>query len=833
MPYNEGTFMSDFTQIHYALHIVPDLVELTFEGQLEITLTPAEPLATLTLNAVDLEIERCNARQGPTPIGLDFALDAGTETMRIRLDTAVSETFALDIAYRGTINDRMAGFYRSAYRWNGQKHFMAVTQFQESDARRALPCFDHPRHKATFDIEMTVDADLTAISNGAVREATALGGGRKRVRFERTPRMSTYLVFFGVGRFESRQDGTDQRVRLMTPPGGAQYGDLGLECGRQALQFCETYFDIPYPLLKLDLISIPDFAFGAMENWGAVTFRENLLLNYPGVTSKAGQERIFEVTAHEITHQWFGNLVTPSDWRYLWLNESFATYFGFGIVDHYRPEWDIWSQFILSQTDTALRRDGLQETFPIEIPGGEHLVINTSTAPIIYSKGASVLRQIRAFIGDAAFQDGLRHYLRRHAYACADSLQFWEAFEAVSDQPVRTIMRAWVEQPGHPVVRARRDGSRLTLTQERFSYLPGAAAGCWPIPITIRLFDPDGNQRRQQVLMRAETQILDIGPAEAFKINDGQAGFFRVFYEEAEDLAALGRRVRDKRLSPEDRWGLQSDLFARVQAGEAPLEEYLDFLKWYADEDAYLPLVSMDSHLRYTHLVADPTGSASAAAAGRRLAERVLDSIGYTPAAQERHGTAALRDQLLWHAVVYGSETARAFADDAFQRLLAGDSLHPDILKAVLQAGALLYNDRAMAWMTQRLDQTSSEHERLTIMAALGCFHDPRTLAAARDYTLDHVPDRNRFMPLVAMAANPFAVADLWGWFVGAQDRFKDFHPLLFERVIAAIVPVAGLVDPQAVRTFMERFVLAAPQTRDVVKLSLEKLAINRRFREA
>jgi hypothetical protein len=223
----------------------------------------------------------------------------------------------------------------------------------------------------------------------------------------------------------------------------------------------------------------------------------------------------------------------------------------------------------------------------------------------------------------------------------------------------------------------------------------------------------------------------------------------------------------------------------------------------------------------------------AAAAAGRQLTERVLAAIGFKPAAGEPHVTAALRDQLLWHAVLYGSEAARAFADGAFQGLMAGESVHPDILKAVLQAGALLHNERALAWMTQRLDRTASEHERLTIMAALGCFRSTQTLAAARDYVLDHVPDRNRFMPLVAMASNPYAVKDLWAWFVATQERFKDFHPLLFERVIAAIVPVAGLVDPPAVRSFMARYVETAPQTRDVVTLSLEKLEINRRFREA
>ena len=824
--------MTDLTELHYRLHIIPDLGKLTFEGRLELSATPAAPLETLRLNAADLDIRQCDVMQGNTALDTQIALDAEKETLSVRVTPAVTGPFSLNIDFTGGINDKMAGFYRSAYRWNDQKHFMAVTQFEESDARRAFPCLDHPRYKATFDIEMTVDGDLTAVSNGAVHEETALADGRKRVRFARTPRMSTYLVFFGVGRFESRQDGEDPRVHLLTPPGGARYGDLGLLCGRQSLQFCEDYFGIPYPLAKLDLISIPDFAFGAMENWGAVTFRENLLLNMPGITSKAGQERIFEVTAHEITHQWFGNLVTPSDWRYLWLNESFATYFGFGIVDHYRPEWEIWSQFILSQTDSALGRDGLQETFPIEIPGGEHMVINTSTAPIIYSKGGSVLRQIRGFIGDAAFREGLQHYLSRHAYQCAGSSQFWEAFEAVSDQPVSAIMRAWVEQPGYPVVRAGRDGARLTLTQERFSYLPARATTVWPIPITIRLFDPEGGERQLSLLMREAALEIDINGAAAFKINDGQTGFYRAFYAK-EDLAELGRRIQDKTLAPEDRWGLQNDLFARVQAGEAPLADYLSFLEWYDNEDAFLPLVSIDSHLRYTHLVARSSGAAIAAESGRKLTERVLNAIGWAPAAGEPHVTAALRDQLLWHGVLYGSEEAQHFADRTFRGLMNGDAVPPDILKAVLQAGALLHNDQALAWMTKRLDETASEHERLAIMAALGCFRESRTLAAARDYVLDHVPDRNRFIPLVAMAANPFAMTDLWAWFVDTQARFKAFHPLLFERVIAAIVPVAGLVDPPGVKAFMEGYMEASPQTRDVVNLSLEKLEINRRFREA
>jgi tricorn protease interacting factor F2/3 len=824
--------MPELNDIHYAVHIEPDLDAFTFTGRLQLSATPNAPVDRLRLNAVDLELAACTARQGETPLATGVSLDPDEELLTVVLTPAADRPFVLTIDYRGTINDRMAGFYRSGYRYEGRTFFMAVTQFQESDARRAFPCFDHPRHKATFAVEMTVDAALTAVSNQTVRDTITLADGRKRVAFDVTPLMSTYLLFFGVGRFEALQDSEDGRVRLLAPPGNARFGRTGLEYGRQSLHFCETYFDIPYPLEKLDLLSIPDFAFGAMENWGAVTFRENLLLDDPDMTSKGGRERIFEVIAHEITHQWFGNLVTPSDWRYLWLNESFATYFGFGIVDHYRPEWSIWSRFILSQTDSALRRDGLRETFPIEIPGGEHLVINTSTAPIIYSKGGSVLRQIHGFIGEEAFQHGLRHYLRRHAYGCAGSPQFWEAFEAASDQPVSDIMRAWVELPGHPMVRVRRQGAQLTLAQERFSYLPGESADCWPIPITLRIFERGGGERRLRELMRAKTLTMDIGDAAAVKINDGQTGFYRTAYEDEDDLAALGALVRSKRLSPEDRWGLQGDLFARVQAGEVAVQTYFAFLDWYVEEEAFLPLMGIDGNLRYAHLLGGESVAAEAALCGSRLAERVLDTIGWLPAGEESHPTAALRDQLLWHAALYGSDPAKEAAGTAFADLMRGVALPPDLLKAALQAGALIYDAEALNWMTDRLERTTSEHERLAIMAALGCFRTSSTLAAARDYVLDHVPDRNRFMPLVAMAGNPYAVEDLWAWFVASQERFTNFHPLLFERVLAALVPVAGLTAAAAAVAFCEGLAESAPQFRSVLALSLEKLEINRRFRE-
>ncbi|HSM75835.1 MAG TPA: M1 family metallopeptidase, partial [Desulfobacterales bacterium] len=424
--------MSEALPIHYKLSLTPDLSRFRFSGRVDIRWHAPAPVTAVGLNILELALWDCKLQAGGRTHDCAFTITPAEEWVQVTLPEAMAGEFVLSLGFEGRINDQMAGFYRSRYGSAEQPKYMAVTQFQESAARMAFPCLDHPAAKATFDLELIVAGGLQAISNQSVAAERLLGDGRKAVVFHTTPKMSTYLLFFGVGEFEFIEDPRKPLVRVATPPGLSRYGRFGLDFGRKALTYCQDYYAIDYPLSKMDLIAVPDFAFGAMENWGAITFRENLLLYYPDITSRSAAERICEVTAHEIVHQWFGNLVTPVDWKYLWLNESVATYFGYGVVDHYYPDWGIWEQFVAGQTESALARDGLQDTFAIEIPGGAHVVINAGTAPIIYSKGGSILRQIHGFIGDGHFRDGLRQYLATHAYGCAASHHLWEALEAVS-----------------------------------------------------------------------------------------------------------------------------------------------------------------------------------------------------------------------------------------------------------------------------------------------------------------------------------------------------------------------------------------------------------------
>lgn len=825
--------MSIALPVHYRVRIEPDLERFTFSGCAEVLFRCSEPVDHVLLNALDIAVWSCRVTTADKTLDCPFHVDPGSETLRVMLPAEASGEIRLAIEYRGRINDRMAGFYRSGYTTVEGTRWIAITQFEESDARRAFPCVDHPSAKATFDIELSVDEGLVAISNSPVVEQRRLDHGKRLFVFQTTPRMSTYLVFFGVGDFRFIEDRREVTVRVAAVTGTGEHGNYALDFGRKALDYCEAYYDIPYPLSKLDLIAIPDFAFGAMENWGAITFRENLLLHHPGITSRAGEARICEVIAHEMAHQWFGNLVTPSDWRYLWLNESFATYFGYGVVDYYHPEWDVWEQFVNSLTTAALERDALHETFPIEIPGGEHVVINPGTAPIIYNKGASVLRQVKGFIGEDGFQAGLRSYLKEHAYGSASSHHLWEAFESAVEQPITRLMETWIEQPGFPLLMVTREADELWIRQKRFTYLPNDLRQTWVVPINIACFSETGEITRVRLLLQQETERVGIGTGIlAYKINDGQDGFYRVTYEDPKNFVLLGRMVRAKTLPALDRWGLQDDLYASVKQGRHSVEEYLDFVSCYEEENAFLPLMSIVGHIFHAHLILGGDERPLIAEAARALCDRILSLIGLDPRPDEKHTTSVLRERVLPLAALFGNKDAENFSLAGFSSMMGGTPIHPDLMRSVMEVAALRGDRTTFDGLVQRLESSGSEHERMNILTAMGWFSDRSLIERTKDYILEKVPDRNKFLPILTMAENPFALPHLWDWFVSRLEAFEAFHPIHFERVITGIVPIGGLGREKEVISFLEKYTKEKGRARGVILLSLERLEIHRRMRE-
>jgi tricorn protease interacting factor F2/3 len=817
------------------LTIDPDLNRFTFTGRVAMDLNADQPTDTVTLDCAELAVWQCRMptdkaaeNSGDCP----FMVDPANQRLTIHLGETISGPFQLTIDYAGKINDRMAGFYRSRIHVAGAPDYIAVTQFQESDARLAFPCFDHPAEKAVFRVAMLIDEGLTAISNADIETVEKLKNGRLKVSFHPTPKMSTYLLFFGVGPFEIHADSVDSRVRAVCLPGTASQTAFGVEFGRKALAYGEDYYAIDYPLTKLDLIAVPDFAFGAMENWGAITFRENLLLRVPGVTSREAEARICEVIAHEITHQWFGNLVTPEDWKYLWLNESFATYFAYSMVNHYYPQWDVWHQFVRSQTETALKRDALLENFAIEMPGGAKVAITTSTAPIIYSKGGSILRQLEAWIGPHNFKAGLRRYLTDFKYANAASHHLWESLTAESGMTVDALMRSWVTQAGFPMITAERKNNTLQLSQQRFTYLPNGAAQTWLVPLAVTRFSPDGKAHESTVLLDKDATDLSLPPdTAAYKVNAAQTGFYHVHYKDPDNLERLGVMASRRQLPPMDRWGLTNDLFAMVKAGHLSMTTFLNLVEKGGDERDYLPLSSLDSHLFEAFFVLRGPIRSRSARTAEELMNAFLSAVGLEPATDETQATAMLRDQILVHGALMGNQKVLEFLLDQFRAFTSGATIAADIFRGVMTAGAAAGGQAALKIMIDRIESSPAEHERMILAGALGAFGQGPLLEKALDYALDKIPDRIRFLPLTAAAGNPAVTARLWPWFEDHLPRLATMHPLLFERVVAAFVPGPGIEDPERTRAFCAGLVQQRPDLKDVIALSLERLDINAGFR--
>lgn len=831
--------MNYLTPVHYSLSLAPDLTRFTFEGICEITFETKIPVSEIKLHALELNIQSCTLKENTGVKPCQFRVDTKKEELILSLPEECRNTICLSIIYTGEINDKMAGFYRSSYKADNKLISIGVTQFEESDARRVFPCVDHPFYKATFGVEMIIDEKLQALSNEAIEKEEKLTNGKKRIYFKRTPKMSTYLLFFGVGEFEELIHDKDSRVRLYTIPGSINRGTYGLDFGQKSLAYCEDYYDIPYPLSKMDLIAVPDFAFGAMENWGAITFRENLLLFYPGITSRHGERRICEVIAHEIVHQWFGNLVTPTDWKYLWLNESFATLFGFGIVDHYHPEWEIWDQFMYEETDRALERDSLYDTPAIEIPGGEHVVINTSTAPIIYSKGGSILRQMKEYIGEELFKKGLKYYLKTHAFGNTESIDFWRAFEETSDFPVVDLMKTWIEQPGHPVISIEKVNNNLNITQKRFMYssdTPQAektGSQIWHIPVIIRSFYEDGKTEDTKLLLKDKTASLPLKDSViCYKINSGQTGFYRVHYKDDKNLTSLKHCISRKTLSSRDRWGCENDMYALVKSCDISFKDYLEFLSAYENEKDYLPLLSISGHLSHSFIVLMKNWRPSIEQTGMRLYESVLDQIGYNPEKDEPFTTTLLRAQILYKALIFGSIKTKTFCLEQFDDFLQNKNIHPDIMASIMCTGAFLKPEKAWDLLTARLETTESEHDRINVLTGLSCFTEKEYILRALDYFLHKVPSRNKYIGITLMAWNPYASEYLWEWFVSHVDNLEQLHPVHYERIIASFLPMCGLQKEEGVRDFFKDYMLRKDAAQSVISLSLEWLTILIRMRK-
>ena len=828
----------------YRLTLQPDLETFTFSGKQTIDIEIVNPTARIVMNAAELEISSVSlVRNGSAIAPHSMSLDADAETATLDFGKALSPGKAqLEVEFTGILNDRLVGFYRSEYQDNeGQTRYLATTQFEATDARRAFPCWDEPAVKATFDVTLVFDDGLKAVSNTPIVEESAAEPGLKSVRFGETPIMSTYLLAFVVGDIVSVEadaaNGT--RVGIWTTRGKENQAGFALDTSVKLLGYFNEYFNIPYPLPKLDHVAIPDFAAGAMENWGCVTYRETALLVDPDNSSAGTRQRVAEVVAHEMAHMWFGDLVTMEWWDDLWLNESFASWMGTKAVDWLFPEWEMWTQFVNMDANRALSLDGLKNSHPIEQEVKNPAEVSQLFDAISYSKGGSVLRMLEHFLTPDVFQKGLYRYLKANEYGNARTQDLWAALEEESGLPVTNVMDSWVKQMGYPVLdvdaERRADDVRISLSQERFVYdrLMGDEEPnpeVWQVPVTVSA--PGSNSA--STVMESKEAVLTL-PAVSprddwYKVNANQTGFYRVNYA-AKDWQRLAPAISSQQISATDRLGVQNDAYALSRAGLLPITQFLELAGSYAGETDASVWGDLASNLRdIEQLIAEEPMHPAYQRFGRELFGPAARRAGWTPRPDDGHLDSLLRSTVLGQSGAYNDPETLTQASDLFQCYLSDpEAVHPDLRGVVFSLAAQAGDRTTYDQLWELEERTTLQEEKIRLLLAMCRFQDEGLLNDTLEVSLSsRVRSQDTIFVVAGVAANPLGRLSAWEFLKNNWAEFdRRYGGGGFG--LMRLVSMVNSFTTEEQRADVEKFFTdnPAPAAERTIRQALERMNLN------
>ena len=765
------------TRYDVTLSVEPD--QERFSGVVAIQLQVREAVRRITLHALELDIHEATVESGGVHYTVALSADAESETLTLTLSREIPSGHAMvGLTFSGRLNQQMKGLYEAR---SGQERY-AFTQCEATDARRVFPCFDEPAMKAAFKITAVVPDHLVALSNMDIEgESLDKVTRRKTVTFAETPPMSTYLVALAVAKLECREaliDGT--RVAVYATPGQLALTDFAQEVMRACLPRLNAYFDLRYPLAKLDLVGVPDFAMGAMENWGAMFFRENRLLLDPAQASADTLRDVANVITHEVVHQWFGNLVTMDWWEDLWLNESFATWLACKIVDDWRPEWQSWVEFARDK-QAPLGVDALASTRPISSTVRTAAEAEEMFDALTYEKGASVLRMLEQFLGEDAFRRGIRDYLKAHQFGNAPAADLWAALEASSGHPVPVIARDWFTRPGFPMVTVSAAGSALQestreitreiiIEQRRFLADPAAQPGAdapWAIPVTVAFEDDQGTRQHRVLLTNTSARVAlpAVGPVRWVYANAGEQGFYRTSYDRPLRDALAASTAR---LAPEERFGLLDNTWVLAKKGDLPISDFLDLVVRFRGDDTRIVIEGLAGYLvtlgdrlvaeadqpRYARFIAD-------------FHQPLVDSLGWDARTGEGDEPKLARAAMLW---ALGSLAKPApLIQDMTERLerywVDPASLDPTLATVVLQLCARVGDRTRYGRYLERYHAAVTPEDRDRYLAAFGEFAEPGLTPTILALILsDAIRGQDIWKPLRGLLANPSTQGETWAF---------------------------------------------------------------------
>jgi aminopeptidase N len=755
----------------YDMQITPDGAKMRFDGKVKIAISVKQATETITLNAADLTFSKVvlSGRETETP---SLAFDPKVQTVTLGFSKPILPgDYTLSIDYAGKIYTQSQGLFAVDYDDANGKGQMLATQFQAPDARRFVPSWDEPGRKAVFALEVIVPEGRMALSNMPQTASQSLGGGLKKVSFAPSPKMSTYLLFLGVGDLERRTIKVGEvDVSVVTKRGDLDQGQTALEDAAKVLVQFDDYFGTPYPLPKLDNLAVPNGGgFSAMENWGAILYFDRVLLLDPSRSSELDRQNVYEVVAHEIAHQWFGNLVTMTWWDDLWLNEGFASWMATRVTDKMHPDWKPWLQ-AESGKEFALDLDAKASTHPIVQTVDTVEQASQAFDAITYQKGQAVIRMLENYSGETAFRDGVRAYMRKHAYGNTVTKDLWSAVETAANKPIVAIADDFARQPGVPLITldsavCKKGQTELTLSQGRFGLdEPSKARLSWRVPIQVAVLGQPGIQTiLTDGAPVTKAVVAGCGPV---KLNAGQAGYFRSAYAPGLQAPLV---ARFDALEASDQLGLLNDALALAKGGYAPMANYLDLsTKVGATSEPEVISQAVSTLRELSYLFDGEPRQGAVRAYGRSVLQPILAKIGWRPSAGESPRVALLRP---WLISTLGRFDDPAVMAEAKRRFLAAPNdpeAMPGDIRSAIQAVALSHADQALFDVAlNRVKTLKTQIEKNDLLGDLARVRDPALARQVLDLAIsDAVP----------VTITPRMVGQVSGWHEAMAWQFALDH---------------------------------------------------------
>jgi aminopeptidase N len=752
----------------YEIEINPDVAKKMFTGSETVTVDVREPTRTITLNAQMLAIHSAKLldAQGQVTETAKVQIEANEETATLKFSKEIAAgTHRLALDFSGVINESGEGLFYATYEeeGSGTKKTMLGTQMEPTDARRLFPCWDEPSFRAKFRLTITVPASFTAVSNMPVENITKTPGG-KRVRFEETPPMASYLVVLCAGELDAIHGEADGvKIGVVTTKGKAETGRYALESAEKILHYYDEYFGIKFPLPKLDLIAIPGGFGGAMENWGGITFYESALLFDPAKSSERTKEGVFGVEAHEMAHQWFGDLVTMAWWDNLWLNEGFASWMGTKCSDHFNPQWQVWLRADAAK-QAAMATDALSATHPIQQPVQTEAEANSAFDEITYEKGQSFLRMLESYLGENDFRAGIRDYMQAHKYSNSTTADLWNALGEASKKPVASLAAGWTEQPGFPLVSTgAQTPDGLTISQEHFTiHQKNPAPLEWKIPIAWRDLGAATDSSPHVFLLEKKSDVLPgVGTEQTVKLNAGDVGYYRVAYDRAQFDKLLAAAPQ---LSSADKVNLLADTWALVEADKGPITDYFKLVEKLRDDDGLAQWEQISRTLDYIDSLYIGNDKRPAFQSyARSLLRPVFDRIGWEPKPNEKPTVGLLRVELIGALGDLGDEDIIKSARARFQKYVTDPkTLPPDLRPVVLEVVGRYADQKTWDTLHRLGEKTKSTEEKGAIYGAMAGAVAPELAQKTLALSLtDELPATRavRLVPEVSFAGEQPALA--------------------------------------------------------------------------